>query len=262
MNLLLPGMYFSADSVLHRLDPRVKMGAAMVLMVLPFAARHPLGHFLTVGLVGGAAVLARAPWRALLGTLRTVFWLGLFMFFFYFFTTPGRPLVALGEVTVTLEGVLAGALQVYRLCLLVMVAALLTYTTSPLQLTHGLEAMLGPLARVGFPVQELGMVLTIALRFVPTFFEEIETLSRAQKARGVDLSSGAPWRRIRNTVPVFVPLFLSAIRRAEELAVAMDARGFRSHPRRTRLYRLALTRADGVAALIVLACGIAGIAIR
>ncbi len=259
MNLLLPGMYFAADTVLHRLDPRTKVGTALVLMALPFVARHPLGHLLTVGLIGAAVILSRAPWRALLGTLRTLFWLGFFMFFFYFFTTPGRPLIALGRVTVTLEGVLAGAMQVYRLCLLAVIAALLTYTTSPLQLTHGLEAMLSPLARLGFPVRELGMVLTIALRFVPTFFEEIETLSRAQKARGVDLSSGPPWQRIRNMVPVLVPLFLSAIRRAEELAVAMEARGFRSHPHRTRLYRLTLTRADAIAAIVVLACGIAGI---
>jgi len=256
MNLLLPGMYFSADSVLHRLDPRVKMGAALMLMVMPFAARHPLGHLLTVGLVLTAAVLSRAPWRALLGTLRLVFWLGLFMFVFYFFTTPGRPLLSLGQVTVTLEGLGAGLMQVYRLCLLAIVAALLTYTTSPLQLTHGLEALMGPLARIGFPVRELGMVLTVALRFVPTFFEEIETLRRAQTARGAELSSGPPWQRVRNTVPILVPLFLSAIRRAEELAVAMDARGFRSHPHRTRLYRLHLTRADGIAALVVLVCGL------
>lgn len=257
MNLLLPGMYFSADSALHRLDPRVKMGAALMLMAMPFAAHHPLGHLLTAGLVLTAAVLSRAPWRALLGTLRLVFWLGLFMFVFYFFTTPGRPLFSLMGVTVTWEGLGAGLMQVYRLCLLAIVAALLTYTTSPLQLTHGLEALLEPLARVGFPVRELGMVLTIALRFVPTFFEEIETLRRAQTARGMEFSSGPPWRRIRNTVPILVPLFLSAIRRAEELAVAMEARGFRSHPHRTRLYRLRLTRADGMAALVVLTCGLA-----
>ncbi|MDW8068082.1 MAG: energy-coupling factor transporter transmembrane component T [Anaerolineae bacterium] len=262
MNLLLPGMYFAANTALHRLDPRVKMGAALVLMALPFAARHPIGHLLAVGLVGTVVVLSRAPLRALLGTLRTVFWLGLFMFIFYFFTTPGRPLLALGSMQITLEGILAGALQVYRLCLLAIIAALLTYTTSPLQLTHGLEAILAPLTRLGFPVRELGLVLTIALRFVPTFFEEMDTLVRAQKARGVDISSGPPWQRVRNTVAILVPLFLSAIRRAEDLAVAMDARGFRSHPYRTRLHRLALTRADGVAALVVLVCGIAGILVR
>lgn len=262
MNLLLPGMYFLADSVLHPLDPRVKMGAALVLMVIPFAAHHPLGHLLTVGLVLAAAVLSRAPWRALLGTLRMVFWLGLFMFVFYFFTTPGRPLLSLFGVTVTLEGLLAGLTQVYRLCLLAVVAALLTYTTSPLQLAHGLEAVLGPLSGVGFPVRELGMVLTIALRFVPTFFEQIETLTRAQTARGAEIGSGPPWRRIRNTVPVMVPLFLSAIRRAEELAVAMEARGFRCHLHRTRLYRLQLRRADAVAALVVLTCGLAALLIK
>jgi energy-coupling factor transport system permease protein len=142
--------------------------------------------------------------------------------------------------------------QIYRLCLLVIVAALLTFTTSPAQLAHGLEAALGPLARVGLPVRELVMVLTIALSFVPTFFEEIEKISKAQRARGVDFRSGSLLQRIRSLVPVFIPIFVSAFRRAEDLAIAMEARGFRSAPRRTRLNRLRLGRQDLVASLVLL----------
>ncbi|MCX8068243.1 MAG: energy-coupling factor transporter transmembrane protein EcfT [Anaerolineae bacterium] len=256
MMLLLPGMYMAADSPIHRLDPRAKMGAALVLMVLPFSVQRPLAYLVLMGVVAAVAWLARAPLKPLLRTLRTVFWLAVIMFVFYFFTTPGRPLLTLGEITVTWEGLIAGGLQVYRLCLVVIVAALLTYTTSPLQMTHGLEALLCPLARLGVPVRELGMVMTIALRFVPTFFDEMETLARAQRARGAEIGSGPPWRRLRSLVPVMVPLFVLAFRRAEDLAVAMEARGFRCSPHRTRLYRLSFTRWDGLAVLLVLGLAI------
>ena len=252
MTLLLPGMYVAADSPLHRLDPRVKMGAALGLMALPFAVHTLLGSLLLAALVAALTLLARVPMLALLRTVRTVFWLALLMFFFYFFTTPGRPLIAWGGVGVTVEGLAAGATQVYRICLLVVVASLLTYTTSPAQLAHGLEALFGPLERVRFPVREMVLVLTIALRFVPTLFAEIEIISKAQRARGADFTSGGPWRRLRSLVPIFVPIFVSALRRAEELATAMDARGFRSARRRTRLHRLSLGRNDLVACLIVL----------
>jgi energy-coupling factor transport system permease protein len=230
VKLLLPGMYVAADSALHRLDPRVKMGGALLLTV---------------------AVLVRlstAPLSALLHTLRAVLWVGFFMFFFYLFTTPGRTVVVLGGVGMTWEGLLAGATQVYRLCLLVTVAALLTFTTSPGQLAHGLEALLEPLRRVGLPVREMALVLTIALRFVPTLFDEIDKIGKAQRARGADFRSANPWRRVRAWVPMFVPIFVSAFRRAEELAVAMEARGFRTAHPRTRLHRLHLTRQDLLAA--------------
>jgi energy-coupling factor transport system permease protein len=257
MNLLLPGMYIATDSPVHRLDPRVKMGAALLLMILPFVAPRLGSNLLLTAFVIAIAILSSVPLLPLLRTLRSVFWLGFIMFFFYLFTTPGQTLVALGSVSVTWEGLLAGAVQIYRLCLLVIISALLTFTTSPSQLAHGLEALLGPLARVGLPVRELAMVLTIALRFVPTLFDEIEKITKAQQARGIDVRSRNPLRRVQSWVPMFVPIFVSAFRRAEELATAMEARGFRSVHHRTRLYRLRLTRWDLLASLIVLIVGLA-----
>ena len=257
MNLLLPGMYVAADSALHRLDPRVKMGAATLLMVLPFAAPGLESTLLLLSFVVAVALLSTAPLPALLRTLRTIFWIGFFMFFFYLFTTPGQPLVVLGKITMTWEGLLAGGVQIYRLSLLVIVAAILTFTTSPSQLAHGLESLLRPLVRLGLPVRELTMVLTIALRFVPTLFDEIDNIAKAQRARGIDVVSRNPWRRVQSWVPMFVPIFVSAFRRAEELATAMEARGFRTAQQRTRLHQLRLTRHDLAASLVVLAVSLA-----
>lgn len=253
MNLLLPGMYVSGSSLIHRLDPRIKIGAALLIMILPFAATSVLSSVLLVLLLALLAHVSRAPWAALLRTLRTVFWLGFFMFFFYFFTTPGRSLVAWRGISVTLEGILTGATQIYRLSLLVILSSLLTFTTSPAQLTQGVEALLSPLTRLGLPVRELSMVLTIALRFVPTLFDQVDRISKAQRARGADVRSGAPWQRVRSWVPTFVPIFVAAFRRADELAQAMEARGFRGAQRRTHLHQLRLTGRDLYASLFVLA---------
>jgi energy-coupling factor transport system permease protein len=253
VNLLLPGMYVAADSALHRLDPRVKMGAALALMALPFAVHSLSGYALLTAFVIFLAVLSSAPPRALLRTLSTIFWLGCLMFFFYLFTTPGRPLVTVGQIVVTWEGLLAGGLQVYRLCLLVIVSTLLTFTTSPTQLAHGLEALLAPLQRVGLPVREFALVMTIALRFTPALFDEIDKIAKAQQARGVDMTSKNPLRQMRSWAPLFVPIFVAAFRRADELATAMEARGFRGAAQRTRLYPLRLTRRDLVASLVILA---------
>jgi energy-coupling factor transport system permease protein len=253
VNLLLPGMYMAADSILHRLDPRVKMGAALALMTLPFAVHSLVGYALLTAFVALLAALSATPPIALLRTLRTILLLGCLMFFFYLFTTPGRPLVAVGRVVVTWEGLLTGAVQIYRLCLLVVVSALLTFTTSPAQLAHGLEVLLAPLQRVGLPVREFALVMTIALRFVPALSDEIDKIAKAQQARGVDMTSKNPLRQMRSWAPLFVPIFVAAFRRAEELATAMEARGFRGAAQRTRLYPLQLTHQDLVAAVTVLA---------
>ena len=257
MNLLLPGMYVAADSALHRLDPRVKMGAALLLMAVPFAIQHLAGILLLSALVAAIAYLSAAPLPALARTLRTVLGLGFLMFVFYLFTTPGRPLVVVGRIVMTWEGLGTAATQVYRLCLLVILSALLTFTTSPAQLSHGLEALLGPLARIGLPVRELALVLTIALRFVPTLFEEIDKIVKAQRARGVDPDVAEVGKRIKSWTSVFVPIFVAAFRRAEELATAMEARGFRGTQQRTQLYQLRLTRWDLIAALVVVAACLA-----
>lgn len=252
MGLMLPGMYVATDSVVHRLDPRIKMGAATLLMVLPFAAPSLPSNVTLSAFVLALVVLSKVPALALLRTLRTVIWLGFFMFFFYAFTIPESPLIAWGWLSISRAGLLAGATQIYRLCLLVIVAGLMSYTTSPSQLAHGLEALLAPLARIGLPVRELAMVLTIALRFVPTLSEEIDKLAKAQRARGID-PGNAPWQRVKSWVPMFVPIFVSAFRRADSLATAMEARGFRGARHRTRLHQLELRRRDLVATLIVLA---------
>ncbi|MGD1992379.1 MAG: energy-coupling factor transporter transmembrane component T [Anaerolineae bacterium] len=253
MTLLLPGLYVAADSVVHRLDPRVKMGASLLLTILPFATQRPVSLLILAAFVVGTAILSKVPLRALLSTLRTVFWLGFIMFFFYLFTTPGRALLTWGPITVSWEGLLAGGLQIYRICLLVVVGSLLTFTTSSSQLTHGLESVLWPFDRIGLPVRELAMVLTIALRFVPTLFEEIDKIVKAQRARGADPYAGPPWQRVRSWVPVFVPIFVSAFRRAEELATAMEARGFRGVQHRTRMMELRFTYRDLIAALATVA---------
>ncbi len=256
MNMLLPGMYVADGSILHRLDPRLKMVTSLGLMVLPFVVQGGVPYALLAALVLGLALLARAPLSALLRTVATVFWLAALMFVFYLFMTPGQPLVSAWGLTVTVEGLQVGAVQVYRICIVVALSALLTYTTSPSQIAQGTEAMLGPLARLGLAVRDISLVLTIALRFVPTFVDEIETIRRAQRARGADPSVGGPLRRLRSLVPVFVPVFVTAVRRAEELATAMDARGFRSSPHPTHMTQLRLGRAELVAALASLAAAL------
>jgi len=252
MNTLIFGTYVPGDSVVHRLDPRVKMLATLLLMVLPFALHGIWGYVLVTAFVLAVNLIAGVPLLALLRTLQVVFWIGFLMFFLYLFTTPGHPLIAWHGVAVTWEGVLTGASQIYRLGLLVITASLLTFTTSPVRLAHGVEAMLAPLERLRVPVRDLAMVLLIALRFVPTLLDEVDKIVKAQRARGAELTSGGPLRRARGLVPVFVPIFVSAFRRADELATAMDARGFRASPHRTRLQQLALSRMDFVATLIVL----------
>lgn len=252
MTVLLPGLHVPSRTTLHCLDPRTKIGAALVLAVLPFAAPSPVSSLIAAAFLIAALGLARVPALSALRALRAVLWMGLFILAFYSLTTPGQPVAALGSVSLTWEGLANGLQQVFRLSYLVLLSALLTYATSPTQVAHGIEAMFGPLQHLGLPVREFAMVMTIALRFVPTLAEEIDQLVKAQEARGAAIRSGPPGQRLRGWTAVVVPTIVSAFRRADELATAMDARGFRGVRGRTHLYALRLRRRDGIAGLIVL----------
>ena len=186
------------------------------------------------------------------------FYLLLFTFGVHLFMTPGTALFAVGPLSATWEGLTRGVYIGLRLILLILLSTLLTLTTSPLRLTDGLEALLSPLRRVGVPVHELSMMMTIALRFIPTLLEELDRIMKAQKARGADFEHGSIVRRMRAIVPVLVPLFLSAFRRADELAMAMEARCYRGGEGRTQMKELHIGRVD-YAAVAVFVLGAAGI---
>lgn len=244
------GQYLAGDSIIHRLDPRTKLTIVGVFMVVLFVATNGPAYGALAGFVALAVGLAHVPPRMLLRGLRPIIFLLSLTFVLQLFLTPGTPILALGPLVGTLEGLRTGFFMVLRLLLLLVMASLLTLTTSPVALTDGLESVLAPLGWVGLPTRELAMMMTIALRFIPTLMEEADKVMKAQMARGADFESGNALRRVRSLVPLLVPLFVSAFRRADELATAMEARGYDGGAERTRMNRLHATRLDAGAAVV------------
>jgi len=240
------GQYYPGNSLIHRLDPRVKIAAALIYMVSLFIINNFLGYaiVLSAGLL--VMVLSRIPagyfWRG----LRPIFLLLVITLLLNFFLTPGTPLVELGPVNITREGVVLGIFMSVRLVLLVLVASLVTLTTSPVNLTEGIERLLSPFKGIGVPAHELAMMMTIALRFIPTLLEETDKIIKAQKARGAVFEEEGLIKRARNIVPLLVPLFVGALRRADELATAMEARCYKGGEGRTRMKELSLNFRDKI----------------
>jgi len=248
------GQYVAADSIVHRLDPRTKFLGAMVLMLLVltadgFAPLVAFAIFLAV-----AVVLSRLPATLVLKNLRPFLWLFLFTFAIHAILTPGTVVWYWSylDVAVTEAGLHRGAFFSARLSLVIVTAAVMTLTTAPVELTDGLERLLNPFRRVGFPAHEMAMLITITLRFVPVLIEEAERLYKAQLARGADFG-GNPIRRVRNLIPLLVPLFISAFSRADRLALAMESRCYRGGIERTSYRELRFGRRDFGAAVSVLA---------
>lgn len=238
------GQYIPGESLVHRLDPRTKILSVLFFMVGIFGIRHLSGYlyvFLLTALVVGTA---RIPVRYLLRGLRPILLILVFTVSLHLFLTPGEALWSTPWFSVTLEGVLRASFMAFRLLFLVLFASLLTLTTPPMSLTDGLEKLLLPFSRVGLPAHELAMMMSIALRFIPTLIDETDKIMKAQKARGADFESGNLLKRARSMIPLLVPLFVSAFRRADDLAMAMEARCYRGSQGRTRMRQLSFTGTD------------------
>ena len=247
------GQYYQTDSVLHRLDPRVKLIGTFVFIVALFIVNTPAGYLLCAVFLAVMIKLSRVPLRYILGGMKPVLFLLAITVFFNLLFTPGIPLVSVWRISITREGVSFAVKMAARLCFLITGTTLMTLTTTPNQLTDALEAVLRPLKALHVPVHEIAMMMSIALRFIPILMEETDKIMKAQMARGADFETGNVIRRAKNMVPILVPLFISAFRRANDLAMAMEARCYRGGEGRTRMKPLVYGRADYTAYSVIAA---------
>lgn len=250
------GQHFPGHSVLHRCDPRLKLVATIAYIIVLFIAPNPLGLALSIGLLALLYRIARIPGRMILKSLKPIVPIILFtaVLNLFFVTGQGEPLVHFWVLNIYAEGIKYAVLLAVRVCALIAGTSLLTYTTSPIVLTDAIESLLRPLAKLHFPVHELAMMMTIALRFIPTLIEETEKIMNAQKARGAQLDTGKMLDRVKALVPVLIPLFISAFRRADELAMAMECRCYRGGDGRTRLKVLRCTKQDYIDLAFCIVC--------
>lgn len=250
------GQHFPGHSILHRCDPRLKLVATIAYIVVLFVAPNPLGLALSILLLAALYKVAQIPGKMILKSLKPIVPIVIFtaVLNLFFVTGQGEPLVHFWILNIYVEGVKYAILLAVRVCALIAGTSLLTYTTSPIVLTDAIESLLRPLAKLHFPVHELAMMMTIALRFIPTLIEETEKIMNAQKARGAQLDNGKMTERIKALVPVLVPLFISAFRRADELAMAMECRCYRGGDGRTRLKVLRCTKQDYIDLAFCIVC--------
>lgn len=241
------GQFIPGTSPIHRMDPRAKIAAVMLAILTLFIHTSPLSYAVMTLFVALAVGLSGVSPGLIIRGLRPVLFILLLTVSLHLFLTRGEVLFTLGPLVATREGLRQGILMGWRIAVLIAVTSLLTLTTSPISLTDGLEALLKPWRRLGVPAHELAMMMTIALRFIPTLMEEADKVMKAQMARGADFASGNLLQRARSLIPLLVPLFVGAFRRADELALAMEARGYRGGDHRTRLRVLRATYVDAAA---------------
>ena len=246
------GQYFPGNSFLHHLDPRAKILATMIFIVAIFFANSVATYGIVTAFVVLNFIISRLPAKLILKSLKPLWIIIIFTMGIHVFSTPGEIWWQYGILHITKEGVYQGSLMTARLVFLIVFSSLLTYTTSPIVLTDGIEHLLNPFKRVGVPAHELAMMMTIALRFIPTVLEETNRIMKAQTARGANFTSGSLIQRGKNMIPLLVPLFVSAFRRADDLATAMEARCYRGGEGRTRMNELSYTYRDGIAMVAVL----------
>ncbi|MFR7597536.1 MAG: energy-coupling factor transporter transmembrane component T family protein [Acutalibacteraceae bacterium] len=253
------GQYYPAKSLLHRMDPRMKVILTAVFIVLIFLANNFASMALVLAFLGITVALSRVPLKMILRGLKAIVIIVVFTSVLnLFYVQGGKTLVDFWIVHITTKGVYTALFMAIRIMALIISSSLLTYTTTPTNLTDGLERLLSPLRYLRVPVHDIAMTMTIALRFIPTLIDEVGRIMNAQKARGADLETGNLFQRAKALVPIFIPLFISAFRRAYDLAFAMDCRCYRGGEGRTRMKRMQLAFRD-FGSLFAMAAVLAGV---
>ncbi|MBW4827043.1 MAG: energy-coupling factor transporter transmembrane protein EcfT [Clostridiaceae bacterium] len=245
------GQFFPGDTIVHKLDPRVKILITFVFIISLFFINKFYPYIFILGFILTAIKLSQVPFKYVLKGLKPLRFILIITFVINVFMTKGVVLFNIGPLEVTKEGLNQAVFMALRLIFLIMGTSLLTLTTSPISLTDGIEKLLNPLKVIGLPAHELAMMMTIALRFIPTLLEETDKIMKAQMARGADFESGNILNRAKNLVPLLVPLFVNSFRRADELAMAMEARCYRGGEHRTRLNEIKIERIDYIAMIIM-----------
>lgn len=241
------GQFFPGFSPIHKLDPRTKIILATLFIVTVFVANNPLGFLLLATVTLSLIFISRISFKVILKSIKPIFFILLFTALINVFMTKGEgePLLSFWVIEIYEEGIVRAVMMALRVILLIIgTSILLTYTTSPISLTDGLESLLSPLKKIKLPVHTFAMMMSIALRFIPTLIEETEKIMNAQKSRGADFTSGSLIQRAKALIPLLVPLFVSSFKRAEELATAMECRCYRGDKNRTKLVKLEYKAAD------------------
>ncbi|CRZ35225.1 energy-coupling factor transport system permease protein [Herbinix hemicellulosilytica] len=246
------GQYYPADSVLHRLDPRLKLSGTLLFIISIFLFDTFYGYIAVTVFLVSVIKMSKVPLKYIMRGLKAIIVILLFTMFFNLFLTQGDVLVRLGFLKITRQGLYSAIFMGIRLTYLILGSSLMTFTTTPNQLTDGLEKLLSPLRRIKVPVHEIAMMMSIALRFIPILMEETDKIMKAQMARGADFETGGVIKRAKSLVPLLVPLFVSAFRRANDLAMAMEARCYHGGDGRTKMKPLRYHRIDYFAYLILL----------
>ena len=246
------GQYYPAESVIHKLDPRVKIGGTFLYIISLFLVRDPAGYLVAFAFLAAMIAVSKVPPSYMVRGLKGILVILIFTAAFNVFFTPGEVLFSLGALKATREGLRVAIRMIIRLIFLVMGTSVMTLTTTPNQLTDGLEKSLRPLRHIGVPVHEVAMMMSIALSFIPILIEELDKIMKAQSARGADFESGRLIARMKSMVPILVPLFVSAFRRAGDLAGAMEARCYHGGEGRTRMKPLRYVKRDLLAYLILI----------
>ncbi len=241
------GQYFPGKSFIHKMDSRMKIIITMLYIIMLFTANNIVSLFASTALLFLFYAVAKIPVKMITKSLKPVMPIIIFTALLNMLFMGGNPIFEIGFIKITDLGVLMAVLMCVRIVALIAGTSLLTYTTSPIALTDAIEALLKPLNKINVPVHELAMMMTIALRFIPTLIEETEKIMNAQKARGADMETGGLMQRAKALVPILIPLFVSAFRRADELALAMECRCYRGGEGRTRMKQLKMSYRDGLA---------------